>query len=84
MDFLKVLFENGALTWEQFTAAVKDKGFKLADLATGNYVDKSKYDTLETSNSALTKDLKERNTDIAKLKKQLEDAGADGDKLQKA
>ena len=38
MEFLKALFENGALTWEQFSEAVNAKGYKVADLSTGNYV----------------------------------------------
>ncbi len=84
MEFLKVLFESGALTWEQFTTAVAEKGFNIADLATGNYVDKRKYETLESTNQTLTKDIKTRDTDIAKLKKQLEEAGTDGEKLTQA
>ena len=71
MEFLKVLFGNGALTWEQFEAAVKDKGFNLADLATGDYVNKHKYETLEAANKSLTADIKTRDSDISKLQKQL-------------
>ena len=44
MEFLKALFENGALTWEQFSEAVNAKGYKIADLSAGNYVSKQKYD----------------------------------------
>lgn len=42
MEFLKVLFENGAVTWDQFAKGVKDKGLKIADLSEGNYVSKQK------------------------------------------
>ena len=81
MDFLKALFESGALTWEEFSQAVTEKGFKLADLATGKYVSKSKYDDdLAAKDTAIT-DLKgqiaTRDTDLADLKTQLETAGTD-------
>ena len=41
MDFTSI-FNGEALTLEQFTE--KTKGMKLADLATGEYVSKGKYD----------------------------------------
>ena len=44
MEFLRELFAQGALTFEQFTTAVNEKGFKLADLSQGQYVDKQKFD----------------------------------------
>ena len=57
MDFLKALFNAGALTWEQFSEAVNGKGYKIADLSTGNYVSKKKFDdeiqTRETTISEL-------------------------------
>lgn len=81
MDFLKVLFESGALTWEDFSKAVTDKGYKLADLATGKYVSKSKYDddlaARDTTISDLNGQIATRDTDLADLKTQLETAGTD-------
>ena len=83
MEFLKALFENGALTWEQFSEAVNAKGYKVADLSTGNYVSKQKYDndiqTRDTTISDLNGQISTRDTDIAGLKQQIEDGGKDND-----
>lgn len=82
MDFLKALFENGALTWEQFSAAVTQNGYKLADLATGNYVAKKKYEdevtTLNTTITELNTQISTRDTDLANLKADLEKATNSG------
>lgn len=49
MDILKGLFGEGALTFEQFSEALKaHPEIKLADLASGEYVAKGKYDAKET------------------------------------
>ena len=45
MDFLKELFTE-PLSFEAFSKAVAEKGFKLADLSSGKYVDKDKLDTI--------------------------------------
>lgn len=86
MEFLKVLFENGAVTWEQFLKGVEDKGLKIADLSEGNYVSKLKYDNdvqaKEGQIEALNKNIKTRDTDLAELKNQLENAGNDKTKLK--
>lgn len=83
MDFLKALFESGALTWEQFVAAVGAKGYKLADLSTGNYVAKKKYEddiaSRDTQIGDLTGQIATRDTDLKTLKKQLEDGTKDSD-----
>lgn len=45
MEKLKALFGTEALTWEQLETKLKDnKDVKLANLASGGYVDKKKYD----------------------------------------
>lgn len=44
MEFLKALFSNGPLTFEQFEAAVKEQKMNIVNLADGGYVSKSKYD----------------------------------------
>ena len=76
MDFLKELFGEEALTFEQFSEAVSSKGYKLADLSTGNYVGKRKYeDELSAKDSAIEElrgQIKTRDTDIKGLKKQLQ------------
>lgn len=81
MDFLKALFESGALTWEQFSEAVNQKGYKVVDLSTGNYVAKKKYEdelkSKDDSIAQLNTQIGTRDTDIADLKKKLEDGGKD-------
>ena len=81
MDFLKSLFESGALTWEEFSKAVNEKGFKLADLATGKYVSKSKYDddlaAKDTAITDLNGQIATRDTDLAELRTKLESEGTD-------
>jgi signal transduction histidine kinase len=44
-EFLKELFaENEKLGFDELNKKLQEKGFKLADLSKGNYVDKKKYD----------------------------------------
>jgi len=82
MDFLRKLFENGAITWEQFEQGVNASGFKIADLASGKYVDKVKYDddlnAKETTIAGLNTKIGERDKDINDLREKL--SGADNDK----
>lgn len=82
MEKLKALFGAESLTWEQLEAKLKDnKEVKLANLATGNYVDKKKYDDkvveLETANNTINglKDTVSKfdGVDVAKLKKDAAD-----------
>lgn len=86
MEFLKSLFDNGALTWDEFSKAVTDKGFKIADLKTGDYVSKAKYDdaisTRDTSIKSLNEQIASRTNDIENLTKQLKDASGDSAKVQ--
>lgn len=81
MEFLKSLFENGALDWEQFEKAAKEKGYKIADLAEGNYVARKKYEdevnTLNTTITELNETISTRDTDLANLQKQIEDGSKD-------
>ena len=41
MEFLKTLFEKGALTWERFQQAAKDAKFEVVNAAGGAYVPKA-------------------------------------------
>lgn len=86
MEFLKVLFENGAVTWEQFLKGVKDKDIKIADLSEGNYVSKRKYDddikAKDGQIEELNKNINTRDADLVNLKRQLEEAGNDKTKLE--
>lgn len=59
MEKLKALFGSDALTFEQLEEKLKDnKEVKLANLASGNYVDKKKFDDkvseLTTANNTIT------------------------------
>lgn len=68
MEFLRSLF-TAPLSFEAFVEAVNKAGFKLADLSTGNYVDKSKFDKVsnelteaKTTISTLTSEAEELRT----------------------
>lgn len=86
MEFLKEVFGEGSLTWDQFSSAVSQKGFKLADLATGNYVSKKKYDdelSAKTSSiEDLTSQIATRDTDIANLQKAIEDSKGSANQIE--
>ena len=62
MEFLKSLFEKGALTWEQFQQDAKDAKFEVVNAAGGAYVPKADLDTkaqeLATANNTI-KDLRD-------------------------
>ena len=70
MEFLKALFADKALTWDEFSAAIEDHNktaksdaekIKVANLAEGGYVDKHKFDAKDT-------ELKTANDTISALK----------------
>ena len=44
MEELKELFGDGALTMDEFTAKLTEKGIKLADISKGGYIAKEKFD----------------------------------------
>lgn len=77
--------ENGTLTWEQFEAAAKTANAKFTDLNEGNYVSKRKYEddiaSRDTQISTLNDTVSNRDKDLANVKKQLEEAGTDAEKL---
>lgn len=88
MGFIKELFdkaENGTLNYEQFNQACKGANIKLANLANGEYVSKQKYDddlkAKDSQISTLNDTITTRDTDLADIKKKLESAGADKEKL---
>ena len=82
MDFLEALFESGAITWEQFKAGVEKAGYKIADLSTGNYVAKKKYeDELKAKDDTITElntQISTRDNDLATIKNDLEKAKNSG------
>lgn len=81
MDFLKILFGEEPLSYEQFAQKVNEKGFKLADLSTGEYVGVKKHTASLEAKDATIADLNTqistRDSDLKKLQEQLEKGGAD-------
>ena len=79
MEELKELFGGEALNYEQFEEKVKGAGVKLADLGSGNYVAKKKYDDAEASATeykAKYDELFGRVGDYDKIKADYEDINA--------
>ena len=92
MEFLKELFDGKALTYDELSAKVTEKKFKVVDVAAGQYVDKSKYDRLsgehETAKTSAA-DFKKKYEEQVKaldgddgLKKQIETLKGDLEKAQ--
>lgn len=77
--------EDGTLTYEQFLKITKEANAKFADLSEGEYVSKGKYDdelaSLNAQIETLNGTIGTRDTDLETLKKQLEEAGTDAEKL---
>lgn len=77
--------EDGTLTYEEFAAIVKEANAKFADLSEGEYVSKGKYEdelaSLNAQIESLNGTIGTRDTDLEALKKQLEEAGTDAEKL---
>ncbi len=69
MEFLKSVFGDKALTYAELEAALKDnKEIKIANLASGQYVDKEKFDKAETRANGLQTQLDEANKTIKGFK----------------
>lgn len=78
MDFLKVIFGDKPLTYDEFVQAVnahngneqnKDAQIKIGNLGTGEYVGKGKYEALEAQLSGKQTELDTANGLIEQLKK---------------
>ena len=82
-ELLKELFGEESLTYEQFSSKVVEKGYKLADLKSGKYVDKKKYEdevnAKESSIKDLQEQLKARDKDLKGLQSQLSDGNKDNE-----
>lgn len=88
MDFLKAIFGDNALSFADFVTAVnayngneanKDQQIKLANLASGEYVGKAKYDNLQTLYNGKLSELETANNLIGELKSGTKaDAGLQG------
>ena len=66
MDFLKDLFSEEGLKFDDFVSKVNEKGYKLADLSKGSYVDKKKYDDDITSHNTKYSELERNTTNLLK------------------
>ncbi len=67
MEFLKELFTE-PLTFEAFSKAVSEKGYKLANLSGGEYVDKKKLTDALFKNKELTEQLSTLSGEMQELK----------------
>ena len=61
-EFLKDVFGSESMTFEQFSEALGDR--TLADLSTGEYVGKGKYNDLETKYNTAASDLAAANSKL--------------------
>ena len=78
MDFLKAIYGDKALTFDEFAQAInahngneanKDNLIKLANLSSGEYVSKAKHDALQALLDGKNTELESANGLIAELKK---------------
>ena len=77
MDYLKNVFGDEALTFAQLCEKLKDnKEIKLANLASGQYVDKAKLDDKITELAAANQKLGEYEATVAELQGKAGDAEA--------
>lgn len=85
MEFLRKLFENGALSFDAFLQACQTNNMNLVNLSEGEYISKNKYtDELQGKDKTI-KELKDtlklRDNDIKDINKKLADALNDSEKL---
>lgn len=87
MEFLRTLFANGALSFDDFVKACQNAKMNIVDLSKGDYISKNKYNdeiqANKTTIDQLQQTIKDRDKDIKDIKKQLSDASTDADKLTK-
>lgn len=70
MEFLKSIFGDAALTYDQLAEKLKGStDVKLANLASGQYVDKGKFDAAQTELAGVREQLKSANEAIDGFKK---------------
>lgn len=67
MEFLKSILSQEA--YDKLAEELKDKDVKLADLSSGDYVKKTKYDTALADLETVKAQLSERDNDLEELKK---------------
>ena len=64
MEFLKDLFGDNPLTYDQFAQKVGEKDWKLVNLSSGGYVGKEKFDALAIEKKNLESQLNEANSKL--------------------
>lgn len=65
MEFLKELFGGGSLTYEQLSAAAKEKGLQVVNAAGGAWVPKADADNLQGQVTTLTGQLEAQQFEFA-------------------
>lgn len=82
---IKELFGDASLNFEEFEKLMKEKGAKFVDLSEGGYVSKDKFENEVTNKdnqiNQLNETIKSRDKDLKNLNTQLQEAGADSEKL---
>lgn len=88
MEFLKALFGDEALTYDQLAAKVAEGKLNVVNIADGSYVSRNKFDDtvngLKSQVTDLQGQIAQRDTDLAGLNKQLTAAQADAGQLAEA
>lgn len=88
LEFLKTLFANGPLSYDQLEDAVSKAGLKVGDLSGGAYVSKEKFDgrvnALNQQITDLNGQIQQRDTDLKALNEKLSAAQTDASKLTDA
>lgn len=88
MEFLKALFGNEALTYDQLAAKVAEGKLNVVNIADGSYVSRNKFDDtvngLKSQVTDLQGQIAQRDTDLAGLNEQLTAAQADAGQLAEA
>lgn len=85
MEFLKALFGDEALTYDQLAAKVAEGKLNVVNIADGSYVSRNKFDDtvngLKSQVTDLQGQIAQRDTDLAGLNEQLTAAQADAGQL---
>lgn len=88
MEFLKALFADGPLSYEQLVEKATAAKLNIVDLAAGGYISQSKYNdkvaALNSQVEGLTQQLTQRDTDMKDLQDKLAAAQTDATKLGEA
>lgn len=88
MEFLKTLFDGGALTYDQLLAKTQAGKMNVVNIADGSYVSRHKFDDavngLKQQVTDLQGQISQRDTDMSALNEKLTAAQADASKLTDA